>query len=341
MRIYFLSRLLYGFILFAFSFQLSTLLISPSHASVILKASVDRNKITIGDRITYTVVIEHDPEIQIKSPEPGANLGEFEIKDYEIIGPKSRYSFKKFRIRRKKVIEYRYTLTTFTTGEFKIPAVGMGYADKKGANKEIKSGEISIFVESVRSAERDKDDIRDIKLPVGIPRGWLFYFILILIPVLLTGGGLAYYLYEKRKREEIFTRSDSSRPADEVAYERLDKLEELDLIKQGRVKEYYIILSEIIRRYIEQRYSISVLDRTTNELYRQLRRVPEIDKKHCSAIKDFLVECDLVKFAKYKPEENIIAEDSGTARRIIDLTKPVRQQPVEMSLRGTHSTGSV
>ena len=266
-------------------------------------------------------MIEHDPEIQIKSPEPGANLGEFEIKDYEIIGPKSKYSFKKFRIRRKKVIKYQYTLTTFTTGEFKIPAVDVEYVDKKGENKEIKSGEISIFVESVRSAKRDKDDIRDIKLPVGIPRGWLFYFILMLIPVLLSGGGLAYYLYEKRKREEIFTQSDLSRPADEVAYERLNKLEGLDLIKQGRVKEYYIILSEIIRRYIEQRYSISVLDRTTNELYRQLRRVPEIDKKHCSTIKDFLTECDLVKFAKYKPEENIITEDSVAAKRIIDLTR--------------------
>ena len=50
-------------------------------------AQVDKSVITIGDRITYSLVIAHDETIKIEQPGPGANRGQFEIKDYTIHDP--------------------------------------------------------------------------------------------------------------------------------------------------------------------------------------------------------------------------------------------------------------
>ena len=83
--------------------------------SVIIKAMVDKNKITIGDRITYTLTIEHPFELKnnVKLPDVGANLDAFEIKNYEIIKPKKRKG--------KIIHTFKYILTTFTTGKYNTP----------------------------------------------------------------------------------------------------------------------------------------------------------------------------------------------------------------------------
>ena len=44
-----------------------------------VNSAVDTADITIGDRITYTVTIDHLDSLQIADPGPGANLGQFEI----------------------------------------------------------------------------------------------------------------------------------------------------------------------------------------------------------------------------------------------------------------------
>ncbi len=135
-------------------------------SAMTISATVDKPKITIGDKITYTVVIAHDRKIKVNLPDIADTLQQFELKDYEVLKPK--------RKRGKLVHEFRYLITTFTTGEFKIGSFTVNWVNRDGEKKESKSGEISIFVESVKASETDKDDIRKIKATVGIRRSWLF-----------------------------------------------------------------------------------------------------------------------------------------------------------------------
>ncbi|RMG67493.1 MAG: hypothetical protein D6715_04655, partial [Calditrichaeota bacterium] len=60
----------------------------PDQGGIEVRAAVDRNTITIGDRITYTLTIVHPESLQVQQPGPGANLGQFEIKDYHIDEPR-------------------------------------------------------------------------------------------------------------------------------------------------------------------------------------------------------------------------------------------------------------
>ena len=71
---------------------------------------VDKSRITIGDLIKYTVEVRRSPEIKVEMPELGANLGAFELRDYNVHEPVAR---------KDTVIErFDYTISTFEVGEF-------------------------------------------------------------------------------------------------------------------------------------------------------------------------------------------------------------------------------
>ncbi|MBU1933012.1 MAG: hypothetical protein KKC66_03830, partial [Candidatus Omnitrophica bacterium] len=61
-------------------------------------------------------------------------------------------------------------------------------------------------------------------------------------------------------------------------------------------------------------------DRTTWELYREMRE-KKIQKRSVDRIKDFLEDCDLVKFAKYIPEQKEIETAYTSAKEIVEVTK--------------------
>ncbi len=275
---------------------------------IIINSSVNKHKVTIADQITYTVTLTYDPK-KIKTPpfSPGTNLSSFEIKDYKI--------YKQKKKKGKIIQKYEYIITTFTIGEFKITPLEVNYTTHSGEEKKITAPEISIIVEGIKPSQTDRGDIRDIKSPVYIKWGFLFYLILAII-LLIIGGGTGLYFYRKKKTE-LFSAPQDTTTAEEIAFRELEKISQMDLIKQGKIKLYYILISEVIRKYIEKRFEISVLDRTTYELYRQMRML-NINNKQCRQIRDFLEECDLVKFAKFEPGEKTINADFIMAKEIIE-----------------------
>ena len=66
---------------------------STARGQLSIQTEVDRDRITIGDRITYTVTITRDPELEIVTPGLAANLGQFEIKDNTYFSLKRLYLF--------------------------------------------------------------------------------------------------------------------------------------------------------------------------------------------------------------------------------------------------------
>ena len=112
------------------------------------------------------------------------------------------------------------------------------------------------------------------------------------------------------------------RPAHIIAYEKLDRLVAEDLPGQGETKTFYFRLSEIVRDYLGRRYDFDGLEMTTNEVLRALDAQADAGPKGeaFDAVRDFLDETDLVKFADFAPG------DGGDtvlriARGVIELTR--------------------
>jgi len=292
------------------------LLCKPLFAEPVnLKVKVDKDKITIGDKIKYEITVEYDNGVETELYAAGKNLGEFEIKDYKIEVPRKLKSG-------RWVSGAIYTIATFTTGEFTIPGLKIRYKDLDKQEKEASSDEIKITVESVKPNPNDKDDIRPLKGPAEI-KGKLPAWIFVTFG-LLTAGILAF-LYLKKKKGKEDKPSLPPAPAEEIARGALSALKEANLIEKGLIKEYYIRLSDIIRAYIENRYRIFAMDRTTWELFQEMRS-KKIERQHADKINYFFESCDMVKFAKYTPVRKETEEAYKKAEEIVDITTPKKTE---------------
>ena len=206
----------------------------------------------------------------------------------------------------------------------------MSYFSSDSIEKELKTNVIKIRVNSVKPSEAK--DIKDIKPPMEIKvdyRRYIYYGLAGLGAALLAFI-LIFYFKKRRSGENIIPkRRKPIKPAHIEAIEELEKLINSNLLSDGRVKEFYIIISEIIRRYIENRYFIYALEMTTNQVYDSLYNI-DLDKENIELIYEFLSSCDLVKFAKYIPEEDENKKIIEQAFDIINKTKiEFSFQPVE------------
>lgn len=163
--------------------------------------------------------------------------------------------------------------------------------------------------------------ICDIKPVYDPPFDWeLFWTIVILVILavaLIIGGVWVYrkYFRNRKKGEKEEVKIIDNRPADVIALEQLEQLRQEKLWQEGRSKEYYSILTDIIKSYVSRRYGINAVESTTDDLLRELRMNTqiEIEKEPVDVLKDMLMLADLVKFAKWNPlpAENERAFEEG------------------------------
>ena len=166
----------------------------------------------------------------------------------------------------------------------------------------------------VQPFEMDTTDmaITDIKGVYKAPIWWWGIFRWVLLAVLLAGVGVAgYYLItylQRRKLEEAGNEvvTEPSRPAEEVALEKLDAIKEKKIWQQGQVKEYYTQLTDVVREYIARRFEVSSVEQTSDETLRDIRPLLSERKDLYDQLRKMLTLADLVKFAKWSttPDEN-------------------------------------
>ena len=144
---------------------------------------------------------------------------------------------------------------------------------------------------------------RDIKGPIQVK----FPFIIILeyaaigVVILAIIAFLIYYFLKnsKKKPAPIVPKAPPVAPH----IKALKALKELALKKlwqEGKIKEYYSGISDILRVYLDDRYNLGALEMTTDEIMYALRRI-DLDGVLKNKLKQILVLSDLVKFAKEQP----------------------------------------
>lgn len=286
---------------------------SAGKSLISVESYVDRATITIGDRILYTLKIIADPKVELEPPSLGSNLGAFEVKDYKFYDPEKTKDG-------NTTNKSEYLITTFTTGEYVIPPITIRYKDPGGEKKEIKSEPLFILVKSVGASESDKEDIRGLKSPIDIKGGYWAYLLILPVLVLLGAGGFLYYRQRSKGLTLPEIPEELHKPAWEVALLELDNLRESDLLKRGQIKKYFTHLSDIIRKYTERRYKIPALDRTTDEIKGEIRRLKP-EQTIVDSLYGLLFFCDLVKFAKYIPSAEEIEKSLNQAYGIVNMTK--------------------
>lgn len=138
---------------------------------------------------------------------------------------------------------------------------------------------------------------------------------------LLVGALAAWLILRWLKRPRPQPPPPPPRPPWEVALEGLFDLRHAGLLENQRHAEFYDRVSDVIRRYLGDRYGYDGLESTTREALTALRRV-SIPLDVFVQIQQFMQDADLVKFARRAPTEAECTAVLTAAEAIVEATRP-------------------
>ncbi len=171
-------------------------------------------------------------------------------------------------------------------------------------------------------------DIHDIKPVEDVPFNlldWLpdYWWAWLLGLLLIAGGIWAYRKYYKKGINPL--RPGKKRlPPYEEAMINLQNLKAAQLWQQGKEKEYFTGLTDILRVYIDRRFHINAVEMTSSQIIETLKRNDETRAVN-EQLEMILEVADIVKFANARP----LADDNEVAYRravnFVEETRPIEQ----------------
>ena len=214
--------------------------------------------------------------------------------------------FDTIRENNKTIVRKRYILTSFDSGNYYIDPIAITLRNKSEKSKTIHTNPLFLSVQTIQ-IDSTENRIADIKMPIETPLTFNEFvseylpYLLIMVTIGILAF-LAIWLY--RKKKNLTPETIIEIPKEEahvIALRDLDNLSARKLWQGGQIKLFYSELSDIFRRYLENRFEIPAMENSTSEIEILTKSLKLISKEDHHKISDFLTTADLVKFAKFEP----------------------------------------
>lgn len=273
------------------------LLLLISNFAFAQTATMDTNAILIGEQINFTI------SNSIANTNVWPTYDEFLVEGIEIIKQGKLDTS-------NSIISQNFIITAWDTGSYYIPSILFSESSKTEG--------LLLNVQTI--ALEEGAELKDIKQPMQAPIGWsdIWPWLLGIITIALIVYLLKKYVFNK-KEEVITAKPKAIIPADITALKQLNTLEKDQLWQAGKIKEYHTELSEIIRRYTENRFDFIALELATDEIISELKS--KVNNEQLASITILLQRADLAKFAKSKPDTNENEQSMQLAKHFVGQTK--------------------
>jgi len=288
---------------------------------VTVKIDIDKEEMTIADRLNLAISVTAAEDFEIELPGFGEKLEQFGIVDYYTTQPKLVDD-------NKKMITRSYVLEPFLSGDYTIPSMKVRFWERgkeETEQHEVETSEIIIKVKSLLPETIGEKKLHDIKPPVRYPVSYAIWIWSGSIACIVAAVSIAVFIFVRKRKQAMTGKVISKIPAHELAFDRLEKLVSENLIEKGEIKRFYEGISDILRRYIENRFSINAPDQTTEEFLAGLKTREDFPDNYQLLLKAFLTHCDLVKFAEHQPETTDIENTFESCKEFIMGTKEEKE----------------
>ncbi len=236
---------------------------------------------------------------------------------------------------RIKEISAKLVLTSFDSTLITIPPIVA-----KTPTDSAETAPMGLKVIQPEVDSKHPSNFKDIKAPWDVSLSLKDWLILILsswifwvIVAVLVGFYIAYRVFN-------YYQSKKSNPTPQIQVRELSliekteaallQLEQKQLIEQELFKEFYSELITIFKSYLNESYSWTTTEMTSNELMKQMSSA-ELSSSEHEMLRLVLTEADLSKFAKYTPS-------SDNARLALSQ---IRQLVRELHRKGLHSSTDI
>jgi hypothetical protein len=126
---------------------------------------------------------------------------------------------------------------------------------------------------------------------------------------------------------------------DTRALAELERLESTTLPPVTPPEVFHTHLSEVVRRYLAERFGLKALEQTTPEFLTAARQVPQLGERE-PILREFCERCDLAKFARAGLSAEECRRSAGLARSLVEQTRsvPQRDQRLPYTVAGRDDT---
>lgn len=219
----------------------------------------------------------------------------------------------------------RLLITGFDSGVSRIPSFFFPLRSTAGDSFYVQTDSFDLLVQTV--AVDTTQNFKPIKNIIFVKATWRDYIWYIVGAVLLLAAIIAVIVYfANRKRPEPVVPAGPKETLQEHALRLLNELEAKQLWQNEKVKEYYSDLTDVVRNYIEGRFSTPAMELTTDELLHKAQMHRDLIPYY-SMLSTILHTADLAKFAKAQPLPQEHTDAIDKARQFIISSTPVITEP--------------
>jgi hypothetical protein len=293
---------------------------SAFSASAVL--TVDPVKAHIGDAIKAKVMVTAEPDEVVDVAPLPVSWGPAQVLSggWEPAAPGSRTRI------------WSGTIAVYQLGAVTVPSIDVPIA-KAGTPGSVATQPVSLEIEGTLPVEKSGEkppDLIDLKPPASIPPDYgPLKRALVAFGVLLVAAGVAWWLWRRyaAKLAAVSAPIDPFRrlPPHIWVYEELEKLLARRLAEEGRTGLFYDELTRIVKQYLEGRYRVDLLERTTSEVPGALQHAGAPTDAGFLA-RTLLESGDRVKFARVAAGPSDCRAAVEEAYRLVDMTKPADVQ---------------
>jgi hypothetical protein len=224
----------------------------------------------------------------------------------------------------KTTLQRRLRLTPILADEYRIGPMAISYADKR-KNPPITGWFATrpIVFERIAPVEHSPGkDIEVVMKPVWIYPSFKTVALYTLLVISLVA--LCFLGWKLAKRIHRHIKLMRMSPRERALFE-LSELLSKDLTAKNMIKEFYLELTMIVRRYIERQHLIRAPEQTTEEFLLAVSKDSRFSHEVVRRLRSFLEAADLVKFAADHPTGEEISGATMTAKEYIEKDAPVER----------------
>ena len=278
------------------------------------RSRLSRDSILIGDQIEWTIDLQLAPGEAVRISKPGPEpvpgveaLGEITL---DTLSAKNG----------TLALRGHVTLTSFDSGSYVLPPLHVLLARADGSidTLEYAGPHLEVNTIPIDTATFQPYDIKgQIRYPLTFKEviPWIGLAALLAALVWLA----IRWIRLRRQNRDFFGKPVVKDPPHIVALRSLEKTRSQKLWQTGRQKQFYTQVTDALRQYIADRYSIAALEQTSAEMFRELCE-KDIDPALTEKLKDLFTTADFVKFAKHTASDQENENAVPTAIRFVNET---------------------
>jgi len=275
-----------------------------SEPKVTLKA--DKQEIRVGEQVAITLTVAYPQEYKVVSGNAYPDVEGLERLGIDKVGV--------FITDKGRTEETTRTFKATNEGKYVINPIKVSFGAPGGKTADVQSNGLTIVVLNSDAPQEGLHDIKGLK-PIKTPSKWLLLLTIATVSIALILLVLVF-MGRKPRYAAVATAGRG-----DIEEEYIGKLKGFAIPAEydaQAVKKIYLLMSEIVRTYLAERWKVEAREETTVEVLNEMKKAG-FGKHILEGYENLGRAFDMVKYAKGRPFANDIENARQAAIDFIRL----------------------